>query len=114
MLIQLLSRPRQLVTTGVQQLLDQLRSWSKPPRLSRTVGLIYDLVRTKPQLVLENAWLRQQRIVLNRSVKRPCFTPADRERLILLASRLPSWRETLLIVKPETLLRWHREGFRRF
>jgi transposase InsO family protein len=27
---------------------------------------------------------------------------------------LPSWRETLLIVKPETLLRWHRAGFRRF
>jgi hypothetical protein len=114
LLLRLLSRARQLVTTGVQQLQDQLRSWSTPPRPSLTLGLICDLVRTKPQLVLENALLRQQLIVLNRSVKRPYFTPADRGRLIVLASRLPSWRETLLIVKPETLLRWHRAGFRRF
>jgi hypothetical protein len=114
MLVKLLNRARQMVTTGVQQFQDQLRSWSKPPRTSLTLGLICDLVPTKPQLVLENAWLRQQLIVLNRSVKRPCFTPADRGRLILLASRLQSWREALLIVKPETILRWHRAGFRIF
>ena len=70
MLVKLLNRARQMITTGVQQLQDQLRSWSKPPRPSLTLGLIYDLVRTKPQLVLENALLRQQLIILSRSVKR--------------------------------------------
>jgi hypothetical protein len=73
-----------------------------------------DLARSKPQLITENLLLRQQLSVLNRSVKRPHFTCVDRARFILLASWLPSWREALLIVKPETILRWHREGFRLF
>jgi hypothetical protein len=38
----------------------------------------------------------------------------DRALLILLASRVRAWRQALLIVQPETLLRWHRQGFRLF
>lgn len=33
---------------------------------------------------------------------------------MLLAGRVPAWRQALLIVRPETLLRWHRAGFRLF
>lgn len=73
-----------------------------------------DLVHTKPQLIAENALLRQQLIVLNRSVKRPRLTNTDRSRLILLASRVPVWKDALLIIQPDTLLRWHRQGFRLF
>jgi transposase InsO family protein len=42
------------------------------------------------------------------------LTPLDRGLLVLLASQLRTWREALLIIKPETLLHWHRQGFRLF
>ena len=62
----------------------------------------------------ENALLRQQLIILNRQVKKPSFTPLDRFFLVVLASRLANWKQALLILKPDTLLRWHRQGFRLF
>ena len=58
---------------------------------------------------MENALLRQQLIVASRKVKRPIFTPLERGFVFLLASFLPHWRNTLLLVKPDTVLRWHRE-----
>ncbi len=72
-----------------------------------------DLVRGKSALIAENALLRQQLLVLRRSVKRPRCTPTDRVLLVLLASRVRGWRQALLLVQPDTLLRWHRELFRR-
>jgi hypothetical protein len=87
---------------------------TKPISHSPALGTITDVVRSKPELVAENLLLRQQRIVLKRSVKRPPLTQTDRALFVLLASRLKNWREALLIVKPETVLRWHRQGFRLF
>ena len=58
--------------------------------------------------------LRQQLIVLRRQVQKPTFTPTDRLWLVLLASRVRHWQDALLILQPETLLRWHRQGFRLF
>ena len=75
-------------------------------------GALADLRRSKPALVAEHALLRQQRLVLRRSVKRPRCTPADRALLVLLASRVRAWWSALLIVQPDTLLRWHRQPFR--
>ena len=71
-----------------------------------------DLLRSRAQLLAENAFLRQQLLVLRRSVTRPAVTPADRALLVLLAGRVRAWRQALLLVQPETLLRWHRAGFR--
>jgi hypothetical protein len=48
------------------------------PVLAPLAGTVPDLARTKRQLLAENALLRQQRIVLRRSVARPAVTPADR------------------------------------
>jgi transposase InsO family protein len=62
--------------------------------------------------VLENALLRQQLIVLQRQVKRPALTPRDRVLFVFLARRLRSWKQALMIVQPDTLLRWHRDLFR--
>ena len=73
-----------------------------------------DLTRSKADLVAENARLRQQLIILHRQVKKPTVSPADRLWLVLLASRVKHWKEALLIFKPDTLLRWHRQGFRLF
>ena len=88
--------------------------WSKPISHAPVLDAVMDLARSKPQLVAENVLLRQQLIVLNRLVKRPRYTPAERGLFVFLASKLQSWKEALLIVKPETVLRWHREGFRLF
>jgi putative transposase len=61
-----------------------------------------------------NALLRQQLIVASRKVKRPEFKPHERGLMVLLASIVRGWRDAVLLVKPETTLRWHREGFRLF
>ena len=77
-------------------------------------GLLVDVTRSREQLLIENALLRQQLIVASRKVKRPIFRAHERGFVVLLASLLPHWRNALLLVKPETVLRWHREGFRLF
>jgi transposase InsO family protein len=95
---------------SVQQ---RLHRWVRPDSDSLAVGAALDLTRSKPELVLENALLRQQLIVLQRQVKRPALTWRDRALLVLMASKLPRWKPALMIVQPDTLLRWHREMFRR-
>ncbi len=77
-------------------------------------GVAADLMKSKQQIILENAFLRQQVIVLKRQIARPQLTAKDRSLLILLASRVKDWKHALLLVKPDTLLRWHRDGFRLF
>jgi len=77
-------------------------------------GFVADLTRSRAELIAENALLRQQLIVASRAVKRPAFRVHERGLLVLLARFLPKWRRALLLVKPETLLRWRREGFRLF
>ncbi len=89
------------------------RLWARPAA-THLAGTGTDLARTRRQLLAENAHLRQQLLVLQRSVKRPGMTPTDRALLVLLAGRARAWRQALLIVRPETLLRWHRAGFRSF
>jgi len=89
-----------------------LLAWTKPATGPFVGSMAGDLTRTKAALVAENALLRHQLVVLGRQVKRPVLTPADRLRLILLARLARGWRAALLIVQPETLLRWHRQGFR--
>lgn len=86
----------------------------KPARTSLILDALNDLTRSKPQLIAENALLRQQLIVINRQVKKPKFTSLDRLLLVGLASTVQSWKQALLIVKPDTLLRWHRQGFKLF
>ncbi len=99
---------------GLQAVSTVISRATKPILHGPTLGTVADLARSKPQLVAENLLLRQQLIVLKRSVKRPHFTAAERGLVILLASKLQRWKEALLIIKPETVLRWHRQGFRLF
>ena len=83
-------------------------------RHSIALSIAADLPRRKSELIAENALLRQQLIILHRQVKKPRFTPSDRLWLVLLASCLKHWKEVLFIIKPDTLLCWHRQGFRLF
>ena len=87
-------------------------AWTRPPHPRLTRGVALDLARGKAELVAENALLRQQLIVLRRQVNRPSLTRWDRLLLVILASRVPSWKHALTLVQPETLLHWHRQGFR--
>ena len=77
-------------------------------------GLLVDATRSREELMAENALLRQQLIVAARAIGRPKFAAHERALLVLLARLVPRWRDALLLVKPETILRWHREGFRLF
>ena len=87
---------------------------TQPSRHSLALAIAADLPRSKSELIAENALLRQQLIVLHRQIKKPRFTPSDRLWRVLLAARVQRWKDTLLLLKPETLLRWHRKGFRLF
>ena len=71
--------------------------------------------KSTSRLEAENAALRHQLIVLQRTVRgRAELTNADRLFFILLYRWFPSILNTLTIIRPETLVRWHRMGFRRY
>ncbi len=93
---------------------EHIRHWTKPATPALISGLLSDLTRSRADLVVENALLRQQLIVLNRQVKRPQITNPDRFRLVLLSHFTKFWKQSLHIVQPDTLLRWHRELFRMY
>jgi hypothetical protein len=67
----------------------RLRQWTKSDNHTLFPNVVADLTRSKSELVLENAFLRQQLITLQRQVKRPAPTPRDRVLLVLLARKLP-------------------------
>ncbi len=53
-------------------------------------------------------------MILRRQIKRPVYRKMDRFLLVLLARMVRTWKQTLFIVQPGTILRWHRELFRLF
>jgi transposase InsO family protein len=114
MFANLMNRVTQAIRSSVQTLRNEISPRTKPQHPSLVLGSLSDVIRTRPQLIAENALLRQQLIVLNPSVKRPHLTDTDRSLLGLLARRVHAWKDTVLIVQPNTLLRWHRQGFRFF
>jgi hypothetical protein len=109
----LFSFVRHSIDPLVQAIKQRLRQWTKPDNHTLVLNAALDLTRSKSELMLENALLRQQLIVLQRQAKRPALTWRDRTVMVLLASKLRSWKDALMIVQPDTLLRWHRDLFRR-
>jgi transposase InsO family protein len=78
-----------------------------------TISLYFRaLFVSKLSLATEILLLRQQLLVLNRTVKRPKFRQRDRIFWVCLSKLWKDWRDLLIIVKPETVIKWHREGFR--
>ena len=71
-------------------------------------------LKSRAALQVENLALRHQLAVLRRSVKRPKLTSADRILWAWLCEAWSDWQSSLLIVKPETVIGWHRKGFRLF
>jgi hypothetical protein len=89
-----------------------LRQWTRPDNHSLLLNKVLDLARSKSELVLENTLLRQQLIVLERQVKRPQLTWRDGSLIVLLTSKLRTWKAALMIIQPDTVLHWHRDLFR--
>ena len=69
-------------------------------------------MRPRLLLIADNLCLRQQLLVLQRRKPRPRLTDTDRRFWILAYRWFVGWGTSLLIVKPETVLRWHRQGWR--
>jgi hypothetical protein len=83
----------------------KIKGWVKP-NTSLSLGASSDIRRSRADLLVENALLRQQLIVLRRQIKRPQLTNGDRIRLILLARFSKFWHQALHIIQPDTLLYW--------
>ena len=76
------------------------------------VGTLRTVFRPQSELALENLVLRQQLAVLKHRQPQPRLTDADRLFWVLISRIWPVWRDSLHIVQPETVVRWHRQGFR--
>ncbi len=70
------------------------------------------LMLSRAQLAAENAALRHQLTVFQRSTRRPKLRRGDRIFWVWLSKLWGGWRDALLIVQPETVVKWHRQGFK--
>ena len=93
---------------------ERVKHWTKPATSVLIIGLLSDLTRSRADLAVENALLRQQLIVLKRQIKRPQLTNLDRFRLVFLSHFTKFWKQAIHIVQHDTLLGWHRELFRKY
>jgi hypothetical protein len=65
-------------------------------------------------LVIENLALRQQLAIMKQRVKRPAIRTRDRIFWMFLSMIWKDWKNALIVVQPETVIRWHRKGFKLF
>ena len=72
------------------------------------------LFRSRRKLVLENMALRQQLVIQQRSIKRPKINNSDRRFWIWLSRLWSKWKSALLVAQPETVIGWHRKGFKHY
>jgi hypothetical protein len=73
---------------------------------------LFDLLAPRARLAAENLLLRRQVLILRRTARRPRFKPWERRLLSSLAVRWSALQNAILVVKPATLLRWHRAAWR--
>jgi hypothetical protein len=78
------------------------------------IGALIRLFRCRGNLALENPVLRQQLAVLKRRHPRPSLGLFDRLFWVIARRFRSAWKQHLIIVTPETVVRWHRTGFRMY
>ncbi len=85
--------------------------------LFQLMDVLLNLVRTlfaaKADLAMENLALRQQLAVLHRKNPRPRLNEMDRAFWAAMKEQFAAWSDALVIIKPDTVVRWHRDAFRR-
>ena len=80
--------------------------------LTLVITFLGSLFKSHRQLRLENLALRQQVAMLQQSVKRPRASTVDRVFWVLFSRYVDGWRNALHTLHPDTVIRWHRQGFR--
>ena len=75
-------------------------------------GTLVRLFRSHHSLLLKNLALRQQLVVLKRRHPRPKLDLSDKLFCLVVRRYWSGWKQALLVVTPETVIRWHRAGFR--
>ena len=75
-------------------------------------GALLGIFRTRQSLLLENLALRQQLAVFKRKHPRPRIGLSDRVFWVVAQRFWSNWKHSLLLVTPDTVVRWHRAGFR--
>src|SRR5580692_1818530 len=76
------------------------------------LGMPVRFFRVRQSLLLENLALRQQLAVLKRRRRSPCLSPFDKLFWVAVRRFWSGWKQALIVVTPETVIRWHRAGFR--
>ena len=82
-----------------------------------SVALLYSvlaLFRSREEQAIVELALRQQLAVYTHDRSRPRLSSLDRTFWVALSRLWPRWKDHLVVVRPETVVRWHREGFRRY
>ena len=82
--------------------------------INMLISVFREIVLGRAALYTEFLALRQQVAVLKRKRPRPSLRKADRVFWVILSYLWPGWRHALVIVRPETVIGWHRKGFRLF
>ncbi len=82
--------------------------------ISLLFAILRAAFRAQEDVVLENLALRHQLAILMRSARRPRFEPADRLLWCWLSRRWSGWRSAVVVVHPDTIVRWHRTAWRRY
>ena len=82
------------------------------PIILALISFVAPMFRSRKSMRIEIVDLRHQLAVLQRSVKRPRLTPADRILWSWVSRIWPGWRNSLTIVQPATVLAWRRRKFR--
>jgi hypothetical protein len=72
------------------------------------------LLRSREEQAIVELALRQQLAVYAQNHQRPRLSPPDRTFWVVLSRFWPRWKNHLVVVRPETVVRWHRNGFRRY
>ena len=78
------------------------------------LAAVASVFKSRRALALENLALRQQITMLRRSVKRPRASASDRFFWVVFARYVEGWRTKLYALNPDTVVRWHKTGFRRY
>ena len=75
-------------------------------------GSLSRCLHSRRSLLLENLALRQQLAVLKHKHPKPKLSPLDKIFWVLVRRFWSTWKQALIVVTPETVVRWHRAGFR--
>ncbi len=72
------------------------------------------IFKSRAQFVAENLCLRQQLVVLKRRQVRPLLRDSDRRFWVLACQWFSGWSRSLVVVRPDTVVSWHRKGWKAY